>query len=148
MQKIDTQAEWIERAKAVFPAGGFGNFDPDIMIREGLGSRVWDEDGKEYVDFLIGSGPMMLGHGHPEVLEVVLEQLPKGMTFFCQQHRRHRAGRGHLRRPFPCAEQVRYVGTGSEADMYAMRLARAFTGTTENPEIRGRLSRHERLKPR
>ena len=73
---------WIDRAKAILPAGGLGNFDPGIFIREGKGSRVWDEDGKEYVDYLIGSGPMLLGHGHPEVLDAVNSQLGKGMTFF------------------------------------------------------------------
>jgi glutamate-1-semialdehyde aminotransferase len=77
-----TQSDWISRANAVLPGGGFGNFDPGIIIREGKGSRVWDEDGKEYVDLLIGSGPMLLGHGHPEVVEAVMDQLPKGMTFF------------------------------------------------------------------
>jgi glutamate-1-semialdehyde 2,1-aminomutase len=55
-----TQSDWISRANAVLPGGGFGNFDPGIIIREGKGSRVWDEDGKEYVDLLIGSGPMLL----------------------------------------------------------------------------------------
>ena len=79
---MKSQSGWIDRANAVLPAGGFGNFDPGIIIREGRGSRVWDEDGNEYVDYLIGSGPMMLGHGHPEVLEAVQEQLPKGLTFF------------------------------------------------------------------
>jgi glutamate-1-semialdehyde 2,1-aminomutase len=82
MHVQSSQSDWITRAQAVLPAGGFGNFDPSVIIREGRGSRVWDEDGKEYVDYLIGSGPMILGHGHPGVLEAVLEQLPKGMTFF------------------------------------------------------------------
>ena len=48
MEKLTNQSEWIERAKEVLPAGGFGNFDPSIFIREGRGSRVWDEDGNEY----------------------------------------------------------------------------------------------------
>ena len=82
MQKLHTQTEWINRAKAVLPAGGFGNFDPGIVIARGEGSHVWDEDGTEYIDYLIGSGPMLLGHGHPEVMEAVFEQLPHGMTFF------------------------------------------------------------------
>ena len=47
MQKLTNQSEWIDRAKEVLPAGGFGNFDPSIFIREGRGSRVWDEDGNE-----------------------------------------------------------------------------------------------------
>ncbi len=122
-----TQADLISRANAVLPGGGFGNFDPGIIIREGRGSRVWDEDGREYVDLLIGSGPMLLGHGHPEVLDAVMEQLPKGQTFFAN----NAAGielAEEICRAVPCAAQVRYVCTGSEADMYAMRLARAFTG--------------------
>jgi len=45
MLKINTQSEWIDRAKAALPAGGFGNFDPGIVISRGEGSRVWDEDG-------------------------------------------------------------------------------------------------------
>ena len=66
MKKIHTQEEWIARAKAVLPGGGFGNFDPGIVIARGEGSHVWDEDGNEYVDYLIGSGPMLLGHDIPK----------------------------------------------------------------------------------
>ena len=69
------------RARAVLPAGGFGNFEPDFFIREGRGSRVIDEDGNEFVDYLISSGPMILGHGHPEVNEAVHAQIERGMTF-------------------------------------------------------------------
>jgi len=61
MQKLTSQSDWISRAQAVLPAGGFGNFDPGIMIARGNGSHVWDEDGNEYIDYLIGSGPMLLG---------------------------------------------------------------------------------------
>ncbi|MCU9848537.1 aminotransferase class III-fold pyridoxal phosphate-dependent enzyme [Defluviimonas sp. WL0024] len=116
-----------DRARAVLPAGGFGNFDPSVFIREGKGSRVWDEDGREYVDYLIGSGPMLLGHGHPEVLEVVTEQLPKGMTFFANNAPGVELAE-EICRAVPCAEQVRFLSSGGEADMYAMRLARAHTG--------------------
>ena len=127
MKKLSTQAEWIDRAKAAMPAGGFGNFDPNVVIRNGEGSRVWDEDGKEYVDYLIGSGPMLLGHGHPEVLEAVLEQLSKGMTFFANNAAGIELAEDIIT-AVPCAEHLRFLSTGGEADMYAMRLARAFTG--------------------
>jgi glutamate-1-semialdehyde 2,1-aminomutase len=127
MLKINTQSEWIDRAKAALPAGGFGNFDPGIMISRGEGSRVWDEDGNEYIDYLIGSGPMLLGHGHPEVLEAVLEQLPKGMTFFANNSKGVELGEAIID-AVPCCEQVRFVASGGEADMYAIRLARAYTG--------------------
>ena len=121
------QAQWIERAHRVLPAGGFGNFDTSVVIRRGLASHVWDEDDNEYIDYLIGSGPMLLGHCHPEVNEVVQQQLSNGMTFFAN----NAAGielAEVIVDAVPCAEQLRYVSTGGEADMYAMRLARAFTG--------------------
>jgi glutamate-1-semialdehyde 2,1-aminomutase len=70
---------------------------------------------------------MLLGHGHPEVMEAVLEQLPKGMTFFAN-NAGDRTGRGDRADAVPCAEQVRFVSSGGEADMYAIRLARAYTG--------------------
>lgn len=124
MQKLTSQTEWIARARAVLPAAGFGNFDPGIVIARGEGSRVWDEDGHEYVDYLIGSGPMLLGHGHPEVMEAVLEQLPRGMTFFANNAKGIELAEAIVE-AVPCCEQVRFVTSGGEADMYAMRLARA-----------------------
>ncbi len=127
MLKVHTQDDWIARAREVLPAGGFGNFDPGIFIARGKGSRVWDEDGREYVDYLIGSGPMLLGHGHPEVMEAVLEQLPNGMTFFANNTKGVELAEAIVE-AVPCCEQVRFVASGGEADMYAMRLARAYTG--------------------
>ena len=127
MQKILTQTDWIDRARAVLPAAGFGNFDPGIVIARGAGSRVWDEDGGAYVDYLIGSGPMLLGHGHPEVMEAVLGQLSLGMTFFANNARGIELAEAIVE-AVPCCEQVRFVTSGGEADMYAIRLARAYTG--------------------
>ena len=136
MQKISTQAEWIARAAEVLPAAGFGNFDAGIVISNGQGSRVWDEDGNEYVDYLIGSGPMLLGHGHPEVMEAVLEQLPKGMTFFANNASGIELAEA-ICEAVPCCEQIRFVASGGEADMYAIRLARACTGKTKILKFEG-----------
>ncbi len=122
-----SQQHWIHRAHQVLPAGGFGNFDPGVIIQRGDGAHVWDEDGREYIDLLIGSGPMLLGHGHPEVLEAVQEQLALGMTFFANNARAIELAE-EICLSVPCAEQLRYVSTGGEADMYAIRLARAATG--------------------
>ncbi|WP_282609326.1 aspartate aminotransferase family protein [Pelagibius sp. Alg239-R121] len=121
------QDMWCARARSVLPAGGFGNYDPSIVIKRGRGARVWDEDGKEYIDYLIGSGPMLVGHNHPEVMEAVQEQLANGMTYFAN----NAAGielAEVICEAVPCADQLRYVSSGSEADMYAMRLARAHSG--------------------
>ena len=136
MLKTRTQDEWITRAQEVLPAGGLGNFDPGIFIREGKGARVWDEDGNEYIDYLIGSGPMLLGHGHPEVQEAVFEQLPRGMTFFANNAPAIELAE-EICRAVPCAEQIRYVSSGGEADMYAIRLARAFTGRDKIVKFEG-----------
>lgn len=130
------QEQWINRAKAVLPAGGFGNFSTDIVIRQGKGSRVWDEDGNEYIDYLIGSGPMLLGHGHPEVIDAVQSQLGKGLTFFAN----NAAGielAEQICSAVACAEQVRFLTSGGEADMYALRLARAFTGRSKVMKFEG-----------
>ncbi|MCE2516688.1 MAG: aminotransferase class III-fold pyridoxal phosphate-dependent enzyme [Alphaproteobacteria bacterium] len=118
---------WQARAKAVLPAGGFGNFDPGFFARGGKGSRVWDENGDEFIDYLISSGPMILGHGHPEVIEAVQEQISTGMTFFANNSKGVVLAEMMVE-AVACAEQIRYVSTGGEADMYAMRLARAHTG--------------------
>ena len=136
MQNLSTQDEWIARARAVFPAGGFGNFDPGIIIARGEGSHVWDENGTDYIDYLIGSGPMLLGHGHPEVIEAVLEQLPKGMTFFANNAKGIELAEAIVE-AVPCCEQVRFVTSGGEADMYAIRLARAYTGRNKILKFEG-----------
>ena len=124
---MTNQQNWINRAGSVLPAATFGNFDSDIIISKGRGSRVWDENGKEYVDYLIGSGPMLLGHGNEEVIDAVKTQLPNGLTFFANNSGGIELAE-EICRAVTCAEQIRFVSSGSEADMYAIRLARAFTG--------------------
>lgn len=120
-------AELREKARRVLPGGTFGNTAADLMIREGRGSHVWDENGKEYVDYLIGSGPMIIGHSHPDVNAAVQQQLTKGTTFFAN----NRQGidlAAVIVDAVPCADKVRFSSTGSEADAFAMRLARAYRG--------------------
>jgi len=126
MAAIDVQAEIVGRARRVLPGGTFGNFPGDIVIREGRGGRVWDENGKEYVDFLLGSGPMLVGHAHPEVTAAAQARIAEGTTFFANNRHGIELAEAIVA-AVPCAEQVRFVSTGSEADLYAMRAARAFT---------------------
>ncbi len=121
------QTDWIQRAYKVLPAGGFGNFASDVIISRADGSRLWDADGNEFIDLLIGSGPMILGHGHPEVLDAVRSQLGNGMTFFANNPLGIELAE-HICEAVECAQLVRFLCTGGEADMYAIRLARAFTG--------------------
>jgi glutamate-1-semialdehyde 2,1-aminomutase len=123
--KTDVERELIETAKRVLPGGTFGNYAADLIIREGRGGRVWDESGSEYVDFLLGSGPMLVGHAHPDVTAAVQAQVPLGTTFFANNRHGIRLAEAIVA-AVPCAEQVRFVSSGSEADLYAMRAARAF----------------------
>ncbi len=125
--KTQAETELMARARAVLPAGGFGNFAADIIIARGKGARVWDISGNEYIDYLLGSGPMMVGHAHEEVVEAVTEQLPFGSTFFADSEPGIRLAE-EICRAVACADKVRFVSSGSEADMYAMRLARAHSG--------------------
>jgi len=117
----------METARRVLPAASFGNLAGDIIIREGHAGRVTDIDGNEYVDFLLGSGPMFAGHGHPEVVAAVQEQLARGFTFFANNEYGIRLA-AELVDAVACAEQVRFVSSGTEADAFAMRVARAWRG--------------------
>ena len=74
---------------------------------------------------------MLLGHGNPEVLEAVYEQLPNGTTFFANNSKGIELAEA-ICEAVACCEKVRFVASGSEADMYAMRLARAFTRKKQN----------------
>ena len=118
--------EIIDKADRVLPGGTFGNFAAEVVIREGKAGRVWDEQGKEYIDYLLGSGPMLVGHAHPEVTEAAQAQIARGTTFFTNNRLGIELAEAIVE-AVPCAEQVRFVSSGTEADLYAMRAARAFT---------------------
>jgi glutamate-1-semialdehyde 2,1-aminomutase len=116
----------LDTARRVMPAGGTGNAPhADMLIREGRGGRVWDVSGNEYIDFLLGSGPMLLGHAHPDVTKAVQEQVGKGATFFVNNEAAVRLAAAIVE-AVPCAEQVRFVSSGTEATHYALRVARAY----------------------
>jgi len=122
---VDPTNDLVEQARRVLPGGSFGNMPAEVILKEGRGGHVFDEAGKEYVDFLLGSGPMFIGHAHPEVTAAVQSQVPLGTTFF--GNNRHGIALAEaIVDAVPCAEQVRFVCSGTEADLYAMRAARAF----------------------
>ena len=124
MQRAEAEQALIDRAKAVLPAGSFGNMAADLVVREGKGGRVRDVSGNEYIDYLIGSGPMFVGHRHPEVVSAVLEQIARGTTFFANNE--HGIALAEvICEAVTCADKVRFFSSGSEAALYAMRAARA-----------------------
>jgi len=120
-----TQTPWGNRARSVLPGGTFGNTPSTQFICSAHGSRVWDENGKEYIDYLLGSGPMLIGHAHPDVVKAVSEQLERGSTYFATNPKGVELAE-MIVEAFPCAEKVRFASTGSEADAFAIRLARAY----------------------
>jgi glutamate-1-semialdehyde 2,1-aminomutase len=115
----------LVEARRVLPGGSFGNMPAEVILRDGKGGRIWDENDKEYVDFLLGSGPMFIGHGHPEVTAAIQSQVPLGTTYFGNNRHGIELAKAIVD-AVPCADQVRFVCTGTEADLYAMRAARAF----------------------
>ena len=122
---VDPTNDLVEQARRVLPGGSFGNMPAEVILKAGRGGHIYDEAGKEYVDFLLGSGPMFIGHAQPEVTAAVQAQVPLGTTFF--GNNRHGIALAEaIVDAVPCAEQVRFVCSGTEADLYAMRAARAF----------------------
>ena len=130
-QRNQIEQELLAKASQYLPGSSTGNTNyPDelkFLVREGKGGRVWDVTGNEYVDWLMGSGPMILGHAHPAVNEAVLEAVGRGSTFFTTNEQAVLLAE-ELVRAIPCAEQVRFTTSGTDACFQAMRVARAFTG--------------------
>jgi glutamate-1-semialdehyde 2,1-aminomutase len=125
LPRTDKELALVALAREVLPGGSFGNLSSDIVIAEGKGGRVRDVSGNEYVDYLLGSGPMFIGHAHPDVVAAVQAQIPRGVTFFANNEQGIRLAAAIVD-AVPCAEKVRFTSTGTEADVYAMRLARAW----------------------
>jgi glutamate-1-semialdehyde 2,1-aminomutase len=98
-----------------------------ITVREGSGAYVTTTDGREFVDYKLGSGPMLLGHAHPDVVAAVREQAGRGTTFYAPNERAFDLAE-RIVDAVPCGESLKFVSTGTEATYLAMRLARAHTG--------------------
>ena len=111
----------LEKAAQYLPGGNTGN----MTVREGRGSHIWDVSGNEYVDWLMGSGPMVLGHAHPAVVQAVVKAVEQGSTFFATNEKAVLLAE-ELVNAVPCAEKVRFTTSGTDACFQAMRAARAY----------------------
>jgi len=100
------------------------------------GSRIYDVDGREYIDYCLAYGPLVLGHGNEEVKEAVSEQLEKGWLYGTPHETEIELAK-KITNNYPSIEMVRFVNTGSEATMAAIRLARGFTGRDKIVKIEG-----------
>jgi glutamate-1-semialdehyde 2,1-aminomutase len=96
-------------------------------MSRGSGSRIWDVDGNEYVDYKLALGPLILGHCPPRVIAAVTKQLLEGTMFGTLTEKEVEVAE-KIREVVPCAEMVKFATTGAEATQYAIRLARAYTG--------------------
>ena len=125
LKKSAKENELLEKARRYLPSGSLGNLASDVVIAEGRGSRIKDVSGNEYIDYLLGSGPMITGHAHPDVVKAVSEQVKSGSTFFANNEAAILLAEAIVE-AMECVDQVRFCSTGTEATLYAMRAARAF----------------------
>lgn len=124
------QKQLLDRAELYLPGAALGmmSLPPDlrmVMVR-GQGSRIYDAEGKEYLDYMLGSGPLILGHCRPEVVEAVQRQVGLGSTYFALNEPAIELAAAIVE-SVPCGESLRFQTTGSEATFSALRIARAFT---------------------
>mgnify|MGYP003977738699 CR=1 FL=1 len=118
----------LERARCVLPAGARSPTpSPEyaMVVKEASGSRIRDLSGNEYIDYLMGSGPLLLGHAHPEVTAAVQQAASRGSSYLMLNENAVQLAEKVVA-TVPCAEQVCFNSTGSESTFFAMRLARAY----------------------
>jgi len=109
---------------------------PPLVLARGQGARVWDADGREYIDYLMAFGPLILGHAHPLVVEAVREAVARGTAFGATTALEVELAR-LVCQALPAVEMVRFVNSGTEATMSAVRLARAYTGRSKVVKFEG-----------
>lgn len=136
-------AALYERARALFPGGvnspvrafkAVGG--SPVFLARGKGAHVWDADGNRYLDFLGSWGPLILGHADPDVLAAITAAAAEGTTFGASTEKEVLLGE-ELRKSVPSLERMRFVSSGTEATMSALRLARGFTKRTKIVKIDG-----------
>lgn len=128
-----TSQHLFERARALFPGGvnspvrawrGVGG-DP-LFIARGAGARLWDADGNEFLDYVASWGPLILGHAHPRVIAAVRDAAAHGTSYGAPTALEIELAE-RIIRAVPSVEMLRFVNSGTEATMSAIRLARAYT---------------------
>lgn len=138
----------FERARNLFPGGvnspvrafrAVGG--TPLFLARGAGAFVWDADGNRYLDFMGSWGPLILGHAHPAVLAAIDDAAADGTTFGASTEREIALGEA-VRAAYPSMERLRFVSSGTEATMSALRLARGFTGRAKIIKCEGAYHGH------
>jgi len=107
-----------------------------VFFKKGLGSKLWDVDGKEYIDYINSWGPMIVGHAHPEVIEAVQAVAANSLSFGAPTGLELEMAET-INKLVPSMEQIRLVSSGTEATMSAIRVARGFTGRSKLVKFEG-----------
>ena len=135
-----TGEESLQDLEEFIPGGVLyrGKPPPEVnaVFARGRGSRIWDVDGNEYIDYILGSGPMILGHAHPAVTRALQDRVELGTQFMQPTDIMLKHAR-KVMCAIPGAEKIKYTGTGSEATFVALRLARVYTGKTKVLKFEG-----------
>jgi len=135
--------ELFRRARAVTPGGvnspvrafrAVGG--TPLFFTRGEGARLWDADGRSYIDYVGSWGPLIVGHGHPEVVDAVRRAVAAGLSFGAPTETEVELAE-LICRLLPSIEQVRLVSSGTEATMSAIRVARGFTGRSKIVKFEG-----------
>lgn len=146
------RSEWhtdlVRRSMELIPGGTTTSAVPllghEFIIERGEGAYVYDVDNRRYLDFFMGSGPLVLGHAHPRLKAAISRAVDKG-THHLGLHRRTLELTERLVKYVPNAEQVRYASSGTEGTMHALRLARVATGRSEIVKFDGAYHGHHDL---
>lgn len=135
------ESEQFVMASHALPGGVLGgNALPDdvrFVVSHGKGPRFWDTSGNEYIDYVLGSGAMFLGHAHAAVQHAVAEQAGRGTHFFAFLNETALELTRRITPHFRCAERIRFTTSGSESTFHAIRLARGFTGKSKLLKFEG-----------
>jgi glutamate-1-semialdehyde 2,1-aminomutase len=128
IERSDEERALIAEAERIFPTGTRClTFDQSLnfCVGKAKGSRIWDVSGNEYIDYLLGSGPHVLGHAHPAVVDALRAVPDNGTSFLIVNEDAVRLGQKILEH-VPCAQRVSLHNSGTEATFFALRLARAY----------------------
>jgi glutamate-1-semialdehyde 2,1-aminomutase len=141
--KTETSVQLFETSKRYFPGGvnspvrAFRSVGGDpLFIERGKGSRIWDADGNEYIDYCCSWGPLILGHAEDKVLEAVSQTMRHGTSFGAPTRLENQLAELILSNN-PFIEKIRFVSSGTEAVMSAIRLARGYTGRSRILKFEG-----------
>jgi len=145
-ERTPRSLELLERTKPLIPTGHAGGMwyqlPYPVLLERGKGSRIWDVDGNEYVDLRIGDWVLIHGHCNDHIRDAVVAQLDKGIQFGCPDWDLSYRMASMLIERMPSVERVRFLVSGTEANLLAMRLARAYTGRTKIAKTEGSYHGH------